>query len=201
MFLEESIYKACCKGDKRAQKQLFYEYANIVRGICRRYIDDEDEAEDLLQETFIKVFTKIDTFTWNGKGSLPGWIKRIAVNTSINAYKVKQRFVDSVRVDNGFELSEPEEVEYTSEDALANTYSMDFLNAADIERHELLGALKVIPDPFRIVFNLFAIEGMRHKEIAEMLCIEEKTSRSRLSRARKVLQKEISALCAKKLVV
>ncbi len=141
-------------------------------GVCLRYAEDRDEAEDILQNGFIKVFENIETF--RGTGSLEGWIRRIMVNTALNNYRQKKSMQNTVDVDD---------VHYM----LAEEHNMiDSFHAND-----LLKIIQKLPTGFRTVFNLYAVEGYTHKEIADMLGISENTSKSQYSRARMHLQKMI----------
>lgn len=139
-------------------------------GLCSRYTDSIEEAEDIMQDAFIKIFQKIDTF--KGNGSLEGWMKRIMVNTALDAFRKNKNFRHSIDIDA---------IEYTSE-----TYQhvLETIGAKD-----LMQLMKTMPKGFRTVFNLYAIEGYAHKEIADMLEITESTSKSQYSRARVYLQK------------
>jgi len=200
LYSEEKIVKACKKGKHSAQKQLFDCNVPMVRGICQRYVSDTDMVEDVVQDVFVKVFTNISNFGWKGQGSLAGWISRIAINESINCYKKQKHLFSVTRVDE-CELELPEDEEFTSDDANAKNVSIDFLQSAELEQNELLAILQKVPILFRIVFNLYVIEGLSHREISDMLGIDEKTSRTRLLRARKVLQREVLDLCMQKMIV
>ena len=170
----EQIVADCQKFDKKAQRLLYDEYAPLMLGICTRYAKDRQEAEDILQEGFLKIFSKIDQY--NGVGSFEGWMKRIMVNTSITNYRKNlKRYYQE-------EIEDYKESQHTSE------------NNSDFTKDELLNAIRTLPKGYQMVFNLFAIEGYKHKEIAEMLDIEETTSKSQFSRARKLLQTRLLEL-------
>lgn len=168
---ENDLIKGCLKHDRTYQQALFQRYAGKMLTVCRRYARHEMEAEDLLQDTFIKVFSNIEKF--KQKGSFEGWIRRIAVNTSIKNYQ-KHSF-QKERI--GLEDYEDETVD---PEAISN-----------LSEEELLTLISELPDGYRVVFNLYAIEGFSHKEIAEQLNIGESTSRSQLVKARKLLQSRI----------
>ncbi|GET32238.1 DNA-directed RNA polymerase sigma-70 factor [Prolixibacter bellariivorans] len=140
-------------------------------GVCLRYSKDATEAEDNLQEGFIRVFTKIDQFGF--KGSFEGWMRRIMVNTSLEKFRKQNKLypVEDITVYEGKQLSE------------------DLL--AQITADELLKLVQELPARYRMVFNLYAIEGYSHKEIGDMMGISEGTSKSNLSRARVILQKKV----------
>lgn len=143
-------------------------------GVCMRYARSTFEAEDMLQQGFIRVFTNIDAY--RGDGSFEGWIRRIMVNTAIETFRRNQRAGQPVEID---QVQEEEQ----------HTFSMDGLECED-----LLRLIQELPDGFRMVFNLYVMEGFSHKEIAEILNISEGASKSQLSRARVWLQKRIKQL-------
>lgn len=137
-------------------------------GVCLRYAGSYHEAQDILQEGFIKVFEKLDTF--KGQGSLEGWIKQIMIRTSINKYRERIYHL---------------KVEDLSENGI---YANDNFGPEKLSLDELLNFIQLLPDQYRLVFNLAVIEGLSHKEIGDMLSITESTSRSNLSRAKSILQ-------------
>ncbi|NOT36663.1 MAG: RNA polymerase sigma factor [Saprospiraceae bacterium] len=166
------IIQGCLAGDTSCQKQLFDRLSGKMMGVCMRYSRDKMEAEDLLQECFIKVYLNLATYKNDGPFEL--WVRRIIINTSIKRYH---------------------KMSYQNESP-----SSDFLperqtsaSAHDgILYEELLGLVNELPDGYRVVFNLYAIEGFSHKEIGELLNIKEATSRSQLVKARMVLQEKIT---------
>lgn len=166
---EKSLIKKCLKRDSIAQKHLYDLYSKKLYGICLRYSQSEEEAQDILQDSFVKIFTKLDTFQHSG--SFEGWLKRITTNTAIEYYR---RRIDITEVD---ELTPSP---YLSTQADNN-----------LEVEELLKLIQELPDGYRMVFNLYAIEGYNHGEIALKLGISEGTSKSQFSRARAYLQKKI----------
>jgi RNA polymerase sigma-70 factor (ECF subfamily) len=168
------LIEACKKGDRSAQEALYNRFASKMMGICMRYAGDHDLAADMLQEGFIKVFRYLHQF--RGEGSAEGWIRRIMVNTAL-AHLRKQKALQYK-----VPLSEADEC---SEDETA-TPSM---NADD-----LMELVQQLPDGYRTVFNLYAIEGYEHQEIAEMLGISEGTSKSQVARARRWLKKNLQYL-------
>jgi len=169
---DEHLVAGCLKNDRRVQEQLYRKYANEMYAICLAYESDRDSAKDILQEAFIKVFKSMEQF--DKRGSLKGWIRRIITNTAIDFYRrkgVEANFVDVERIadvtpDNAEELGG-----YASKDILSH--------------------VKRLPEGARVIFNLFALEGYSHKEIAEKLNITEGTSKSQFSRARQLLQEWI----------
>ncbi len=177
-------------------------------GICIRYMKNESEAKDILQEGFIKVFSKIKQF--KGKGSLEGWIKRIMINTAINYYhknKKQKQYRDLDEINEiqilDFDNQQPEIIENSVYPSEINEYSddLELIVKADFSKEELLESLDTIPESFKLVFNLYFIEHFQHKEIAKMLKIDVNTSRTRLLRARKLLQKHLYQRSLKKLKI
>lgn len=166
---EADLIKACISGNPLAQKQLYEKYSRKMMGVCLRYAGDYDEAKDILQDGFIKLFEKLNTFS--GTGSFEGWMRRIFVNTSLDYFRKNKQEKQMLDIDDvGFFLSVKE------------------LITDEIAAEDLMKMLQRIPAGYRTVFNLFAIEGYSHKEIGEMLGITESTSKSQYSRAREFLK-------------
>lgn len=163
-----SILAQCIERQPKAQKQLFDLLSPKMFAVCLRYAKDTDEAKDILQEGFIKVFNNLERF--EHKGSFEGWVKRIFINTSIEYYRkgLRENMVDSI-----------DDVAERPIDA----YTLSALKAAD-----LMNLVNRLPKGYKTVFNLFAIEGFKHEEIAQMLNISENTSKSQLHKARLFLQ-------------
>ncbi len=168
---DEQLVKKCLEKDTLAQKHLFDMYSKKMMGVCLRYSKDSDEAQDVLQIGFIKVFEKLDLY--NSTGSLEGWIRKIIVNTSLDNIRRNKKFMNDIEL---------EKVDYQLHNY--NEDAVDVLSAQD-----LLGVIKKMPTGFRTVFNMYVIEGYSHQEIAEELTISVNTSKSQLSRARAYLQK------------
>jgi RNA polymerase sigma-70 factor (ECF subfamily) len=171
---EQALLAACRKGERQGQQALYQRYAPRMFAICLRYADDYHQAEDLLQEGFLKVFKALDRF--RSEGALEGWMRRIVVNTAIEHHRRKHHLYPLVDVLN----TEQEEHDPGVLDQLA------------VE--ELLELVNGLSPGYRAVFNLYAVEGYPHKDIADMLGISEGTSKSQLARARVLLQKRIEAL-------
>jgi len=170
---EDKILKGCQANNSFAQKALYTKFAPTMFGICLRYAADYHSAEDILQDGFIKVFKNISKF--RGEGSLEGWMKRIFVNTSIEYYR---------KVAKSFRLS-PLEV--------AGDSPFFDKQLVELERNELLELIQQLPDGYRLVFNLYVIEGFTHEEISNNLNINVGTSKSQLARSKKYLRKLIKA--------
>jgi RNA polymerase sigma factor (sigma-70 family) len=168
--LEEIIYK-CREGNSGAQTALYRLFSSRMYGVCLRYAKDTADAEDILQEGFLRVFTKIHQFEF--KGSFEGWMRRIMVNTALEKFRKQDRLfpVEELRI-------------YESTEFVEETIS-------SITAGDLMRIIQELPPRYRMVFNLFAIEGYSHQEISEMMNISEGTSKSNLSRARVILQKRV----------
>lgn len=166
---EEKLIAACRKGDSKAQRDIYEKYSPLMFAVCRRYIGQADAAEDVLICGFTKVFQKIDQF--KGEGSFEGWVRRIMVNESLSHIRKNKSMYLEVEIEKA--ESEP-----------------DFgILAGQLEAEDLQKLIDQLPTGYKTVFNLYAIEGFSHKEIAEKLEISENTSKSQLSRARNHLQK------------
>lgn len=170
----EQIIQGCLVGDRISQKALFDRYSGKMLAVCSRYSRHLMEAEDLLQDGFIKVFTNLDQYKF--EGPFEQWIRRIMINNAIKNCHRKSF-----------------QNEYSAGDDLPETYE-DPEAIDSMSERELLGMISELPDGYRMVFNLYAIEGYSHKEISESLKIEESTSRSQLVKARKVLQDKLLKL-------
>lgn len=172
MHDQKDLLERCARADSHAQKELYDLYAAQMYAVCLRYSKSTQEAEDIMQEAYIKVFKSIKTF--RGDSKLVYWIKRIVINTALNhqrskLYKYPMHDIDDFKQDIDYEN-------------VLSSYQFD----------ELLAMIRTLPDGCQTVFNLYAIEGYSHKEIGEMLKISEGTSKSQFSRARKLLQKMIA---------
>lgn len=169
---EAQLIKALRNADPKAQRQLYDKYSNRMLALCFRYVCDEMAAEDVMVEGFLKVFEKIGQF--NSEGSFEGWVRRIMVNEALGHLRKQKRILE----DN---LSE--EVNNIPDYVHADQH---------LETQELMELIEALPVGYRTVFNLYAIEGYAHIEIAQMLGITESTSKSQLHRARALLQKMVS---------
>jgi len=166
---EEAILHGCLQNNAAAQKALYEKYSAKMLVVCYRYAHHREDAEDMLQEGFIKVFSQIHTF--ENRGALEGWIRRIIVHTCINSLKKNKRFNESVDLIHASSLQVREE-------------SIPSI----IQAKEVVECIRMLPIGYRTVLNLYAIEGFSHKEIATMLDIEESTSRSQYTRAKAMLE-------------
>ena len=176
MLDEKEIIDGCCRKDKKAQKALFDRYKSVLLGVCIRYSDRREEAEDILQEGFVKIYVNIQDFT--GKGSFINWMKKIMINTAITHYhrNLKHQYHKDI------------------EDIRETDISGYEFEMTDFTNEELLKVITALPEGYRMVFNLYAVEGYKHKEIAEFLEIEVNTSKSQYSRARSLIRKKLFEL-------
>lgn len=171
--IEQQIIRQFGRGDASAMSLLYNEFAPLLAGVCSRYITDADERKDVLQEAFIQIYTHINKFSYQGVGSLKAWMIRITVNQALMSLRQKTSFnmVDSMA---------------DIPDTADETPDVDQLN-----QEEIMAMIGRLPDGYRTVFNLFAIEGKSHKEIAQMLGIKPDSSASQFKRARTMLAKMI----------
>jgi RNA polymerase sigma-70 factor (ECF subfamily) len=169
---EYELAKAIKRGDRKAQTLLYDRYSGLMLAICMRYLGDRMLAEDIMIQGFMKIFDKIDQFSFNG--SFEGWMKRIMVNEAL----MKLRSVKNIEVD-------------MDEVSISNFKTNE---TTSLEREDLMNMILSLPHGYRTVFNLYAIEGYSHAEIAKQLGISEGTSKSQLSRARALLQEKLAGL-------
>lgn len=170
--LIEQLLVGCKNGDRQSQSRLYRHFAPTMLIVCMRYSRTKEEAEEIVQEGFLQVFTKIQQF--RGDGSLEGWIRKIMVNLALQRLRSKPLLSKVVSIDD------------VTVDTLTTSIPPDQLNAK-----ELIALIQALPPVYKAVFNLFVFEGMKHKEIAELLGISEGTSKSNLSDARNLLQKAL----------
>lgn len=166
------LIESCIKGDRASQKVLYDRLAARMFPVCMRYAGDRDLAEDVLQDGFVTLFTRLDTY--KGEGSFEGWARKIFVTTALMNLRKK----DALKMSDDLEAARSLKAETSSQ-------------IQNLGYKELMNMIMELPAGFRTVFNLYAIEGYSHKEIGEMLGISETTSRTQLSRARISLQNKI----------
>lgn len=171
-MITEEIIRGCLDGKRKAQKQFYELLAPRMMGICLRYANDSEMAEDFLQEGFIKVFTNLKHY--RSEGAVEAWVRRIIVNTALEILRKNDVLKQSVDIETAWSVS----------DDFPDAFRQ--LTTADLLKH-----IQSLPAGFRTVFNMFAIEGYSHKEIAELLGITEGTSKSQYARAKGWLQKRI----------
>lgn len=171
-FNLEDIIKKCKKNNRASQTNLYKMFADKMFGVCLYYSKDYTEAQDILQDGFIKCFEKISQY--KGDGSFEGWLRKIFVNTALEKFR-KKKLLFTVDDDNSNTLNHLEPVEIEG----------------DVNAKDLLEIIKSLTPQYRIVFNLYSIEGYSHKEISKKLGISVGTSKSNLARARKILQEKV----------
>lgn len=169
METEAQLIQACLQNDRNAQRKLYNAYAGKMLVVCMRYVQNQAEAEDILQEGFIKVFQNLDKF--RADSTLWAWIKRIMINTAINQIRSQQHFQN---------MDDVQEYENQVSDNQSGIEAIHF--------QELIEMIQKLPKGCQTVFNLFAVEGYKHQEIAQLLNITEGTSKSQYSRAKTILQ-------------
>ncbi len=174
MDILNKIIKGCVKKDNASREKLYRMFSSKLYGVCLRYSKNVDDAKDIMQEGFIKIFQKIEQY--KGAGSFEGWMKRIMINCALEKYR------------NMYYLNEYDD-SFVHKDSLINENEADKLT-----EQELLNLIHQLPSKYRMVFNMYAIEGYSHKEIAAILKISEGTSKSNLSRARAILQKKLNTM-------
>lgn len=175
MVSEKDLVKGCQRGKAKYQRLLYERYAPKMLGVCMRYFHSKDEAQDALQDGFVKIYTKINSF--RGQGSLEGWIRRIMVNTSLSLLRNNLKHLYHADV--------------ADEKVHIADSSMDYdqFNVQDI-----LKLIQGLPKGYRIIFNMYEIDGYSHKELAEELKISINTSKSQLLKARRYLRNELEKL-------
>lgn len=169
--VENELVLACRKNNGKAQRMLYDKYSALMLGLCRRYIRGEQEAEDVMINGFMKIFSKIELY--EGKGSFEGWMKRIMINEALGYIRKNK----AMYLETDIEEADREP-------------DFDRLSTS-LEANDLMKMIAELPSGYRTIFNLYAIEGYSHKEIGELLGINENTSKSQLSRARAHLQRKV----------
>lgn len=172
-YAEYEIIQGCIAGNLQHQRMLYDLYAGKMMTVCLRYASSKFEAEDMLQESFIRIFKYIDQFKYNG--SLEGWIRRIVVNCCIRCLEQKK-------------------IKFVQEEYAADKISTEHDGLESLNEEQILALIKALPEGYKMVFNLYIIEGYSHDEIAQILKITAATSRSQLLKARKMLQSKIIEL-------
>lgn len=172
MYNDKELIDRCLERDPKAQESLYKRFAPRMYGVCLRYSRNTLEADDILQEAFIKIFKFLKDYRY--QGSLEGWVRRIVINTAINYYKSKIHEWGEVNIERA---GHEEDLKTSDIDSLT--------------RDDLLKIIRDLPEGYRMVFNLYVIEGYNHQEIGQMLNISESTSKSQLSRARHILQEKV----------
>jgi RNA polymerase sigma factor (sigma-70 family) len=175
MLADQNLLNGCQAGNRRAQSQLYRAYAPGMLGVCMRYASGLSEAEDILQEGFVKIFSNIGSF--KGNGSLEGWMRKIVINTALNHIRRNAKFRT---IELTADLPECLDDDENEDERLPN-----------VSADTLLQIIQKLPEGYRLVFNLYAIEHNTHREIANLLGISEGTSKSQLSKARRMLRMKL----------
>lgn len=174
VFTIDSLLEGCKRREPKAQENLYKTLAPRMMGVCMRYAKDRPEAEDILQMAFAKVFQKVGDF--REEGSFEGWIRRIMVNTAIETYRKNLRTMNMVNLEEVYDQPQ-------------TTFDM-----SQLETKDLMNLIQELANGYRLVFNMYVIEGYSHKEIGEALGITEGASKSQLSRARAILKDKIKRM-------
>ncbi len=182
MSVSKKIIRQCKKGNPKAQEYIFKKYAPELLGICLRYMKNRAKAEDVMQDAFVTIFSKIDQY--KGKGSFEGWIKRITLNTALIQLRKDKKEI----ISDNFDFVENNDNENNANKDFNPKDVQSVIEKAKFKQFEIIDIMNELPDGFRTVFNLYVIEGMMHKEIAEKLGISVGTSKSQLLRARTKLK-------------
>jgi RNA polymerase sigma factor (sigma-70 family) len=176
MMSDQQIIEGCARHDRKSQQLLYDQYSRFLLGVCMRYATDKAEAEDILQDSFLKIFFNIKDYS--GTGSFMGWLRKVAVNTAITHYHKNLKYRYHVEIE-----------EYVSVETGVTSFEEDFFTSEELYR-----VLNELPTGYRMVFNLYAVEGYKHKEIAEILGIDTNTSKSQYSRAKAVIRDKLEKL-------
>jgi RNA polymerase sigma-70 factor (ECF subfamily) len=183
MPISKKIIKQCKKQKPEAQKIIFEEYSPEIMGVCMRYVKDFDIASDIVQETFITVFSKIDQY--QGNGSFEGWIRKIAVNANLMYLRANKK---KLATENLEQYLENDSIVFEEESDIENDTKKELIEKAGFNSNDILRVMSKMPEGFKTVFNLYAIEGYKHREISKLLNISVGTSKSQLLRGRIKMQ-------------
>lgn len=169
---EAEIVQRCLQNDTPAQNELYRRFAGKMMGVCMRYTRNREDAADVLQDSFVKIFINLKSF--KGDGAFEGWMKRIIINTALKHYHKNLKYKEESDIDAAYDIG------------------FDSNIVSNISAGEVMKLVQQLPDGYRTIFSLYVIEGYQHNEIGEMLGISEGTSKSQLSRARNFLMKNIN---------
>jgi RNA polymerase sigma factor (sigma-70 family) len=179
MLIDDSIIEGCVAGKRSAQSALYRKYAAVMLAVCLRYAQNRDEAEDILQEAFLKIFQHISSY--RKEGSFEGWMKRIMINHALNYYRKHRKMPFLEDIDS---INETEILEKDDHTAIH----------APVSAEKLLSLIQLLPPGYRMVFNMYVFEEYSHKEISDELSISENTSKTQLLKARRMLRKKLNEL-------
>jgi RNA polymerase sigma factor (sigma-70 family) len=179
MLIDDSIIEGCVAGKRSAQSALYRVYSSVMLAVCLRYSRNRDEAEDILQEAFLKIFQHISTY--RKEGSFEGWMKRIMINHALNYYRKNRKIPYHEDIEN---INETEIMELEEQQAIH----------APVSAEKLLALIQLLPPGYRMVFSMYVFEEYSHKEISDALCISENTSKTQLLKARRMLRNKLFEL-------
>lgn len=180
---ETSLIRRALKGDGKAKYEIYQKYVRYLSAICSRYISDDEDVRDILQDAFLKIFSSLQDFRYQGQGSLKAWMGKIVLNESLKFLRKNSKMTL-------VGLSEKEDT-LPDEDSLSGNPAADDIRTDDIPSSEIHRMIRELPDGYRAVFNLYVIEGLSHREIASRLGIREASSASQLHRAKALLATKI----------
>ena len=184
MVSDKNIIEGCIIGQREAYSNLFNKYSPIMLVICMRYSKNKAEAEDIMQEGFIKVFKNIKSF--RHEGSFEGWIKRIMINTAINHHQKNLKHYYHDNIDN-------------YQESINTDNEVDVAPDLPVPKEQIMNMIQNLPEGYKFVFNMYVFEGYSHKEIAKELNITVSTSKSQLFKARNFLRKQLEPFINKKM--
>jgi RNA polymerase sigma factor, sigma-70 family len=176
MMSDQQIIDGCAKHDRKAQQLLYDKYSRFLLGVCLRYASDKAEAEDILQDSFLKIFFNIKDYS--GTGSFIGWLRKVTVNTAITNYHKNLKYRYHIEIE-----------EFVSVETGVESFEEDYFTSDELYR-----VMNDLPAGYRMVFNLYAVEGYKHKEIAKILGIDTNTSKSQYSRAKAAIRDKLEKL-------
>ncbi|MEI6681296.1 MAG: RNA polymerase sigma factor [Bacteroidota bacterium] len=179
MLIDDSIIEGCVAGKRSAQSALYRKFSSVMLAVCLRYAQNRDEAEDILQEAFLKIFQNISSY--RKEGSFEGWMKRIMINHALNYYRKNRKLPFHEDIDS---INETEILDKDEEP----------VNHSPVSAEKLIALIQLLPPGYRMVFNMYVFEEYSHKEISEALNISENTSKTQLLKARRMLRKKLSDL-------
>jgi len=174
--LDIKVIERARNGDRNAVRQIYDRYSKYLAAVCSRYLSDQSDQKDVLQDGFVKIFSSLDKFDYRGEGSLKAWMRTVIVNECLKTLRRKRRSVPIVFEDVVPDVEEDDN---------------DPPDVEDVPAEAILEMIKGLPDGYRTVLNLYALEGKSHKEIASLLGITENTSASQLHRARSILARKL----------
>jgi RNA polymerase sigma-70 factor (ECF subfamily) len=177
MLIDEAIIEGCIAGKRSAQSALYRQFSSVMMAVCIRYAQNQDEAEDILQEAFLKIFQNINTY--RNEGSFEGWMKRIIINHALNYYRRNRKmpFLEDIAHINERDIQDQDE---------------SAISHIPVSAEQLVVLIQKLPPGYRMVFNMYVFEEYSHREISQALNISENTSKTQLLKARKMLRRKLT---------